>query len=172
MLLPLLKRHIPIILFCCSSSILLATDAAIQTSPNREPLRTEFIYEAIVEIGEFVEVGPTSKGHRRYIPITGGTFEGPSIRGKVLAGGADWQTERTDGVTEADALYSISCDDGTVIIVHNQGFISDGGSYMRTALRFEAPEGKHAWLNRYQFVSSIAGGPRPGTVSISVFRVL
>jgi len=136
------------------------------------PLQTEFVYEAVVEIGQAVDVGATPHGHRHYIPITGGAFEGPRIRGSVLPGGADWQTDRPDGVTEADALYSIRCDDGTVIVVHNQGVIVDGGAYMRTAPRFEAPAGPHAWLNRAQFVGSVAGGPRPGTVIIRVFCVL
>lgn len=136
------------------------------------PLQTEFVYEAVVEIGQPVEVGATPHGQRRYIPITGGTFGGAKIRGTVLPGGADWQTSRPDGVTEADALYSVRTDDGTVIIVHNQGVIASGGAYMRTALRFEAPAGPHAWLNQSQFLSAIAGGPRPGTVIIRVFRVL
>lgn len=136
------------------------------------PLQTEFVYEAVVEIGQLVDVGATPHGHRRYIPITGGTFEGARIRGTVLPGGADWQTSRPDGVSEVDALYSIRADDGTVIIVRNCGVITAGGAYMRTAPRFEAPAGPHAWLNEAQFVGSVAGGPRPGTVIIRVFRVL
>ena len=119
-----------------------------------------------------VEVGPTPGGTRRYIPITGGTFEGPRIRGTILPGGADWQTSRSDGVTEVDALYTIRTDDGTVIIVRNSGVIADGGAYMRTAPRFEAPAGPHDWLNHAQFLGSVAGGPRPGTVIIRIFRVL
>ena len=145
-----------------------------ETSPAASavpPLQTECVYEAIVTIDATVNVGSTPHGARRYIPITGGTFAGPRIRGVILPGGADWQTDRADGVTEADALYSIRCDDGTVIIVRNQGVIA-GGGYMRTALRFDAPAGTHAWLNQYQFLSAIAGGPRPGTVIIRVFRVL
>ena len=135
------------------------------------PLRTEFVYEAVVEIAAPVEVGATPLGQRRYIPITGGTFEGSRLRGTILPGGADWQTSRPDGVTEVDALYSIRTDDGTVIIVRNCGVIAAGG-YMRTAPRFEAPAGPHAWLNQSQFVGSVSGGPRPGTVIIRVFRVL
>ncbi len=136
------------------------------------PLQTEFVYEAVVAIDRPVEVGDTPVGRRRYIPITGGTFEGSKIRGTVLPGGADWQTSRPDGVTEVDALYSIRADDGTVIIVRNCGVITAGGAYMRTAPRFEVPNGPHAWLNQAQFVGSVSGGPRPGTVIIRVFRVL
>lgn len=146
--------------------------AADQPVSPVAPLETEFVYEAIVTIDAPVDVGAAPLGHRRYIPITGGTFTGPRISGVVLAGGADWQTDRSDGVTEVDALYSIRCDDGTVVIVHNVGVITNGGAYMRTAPRFEAPKGPHDWLNQAQFVGSVSGGPRPGTVVIRVFRVL
>ena len=155
-------------LFCVQSRVWAAGEA----TPPPAPLETEFVYEAIVEISAAVDVGKTAQGHRRYIPITGGTFHGEKLKGVVLAGGADWQTERSDGATEVDALYSIRCDDGTVIIVHNSGIISEGGKYLRTAPRFIAPEGPHSWLMRSQFVGSVAGGPRPNTVVIRVFRVL
>jgi hypothetical protein len=134
------------------------------------PLATEFAYEAIVEIGACVDIGATPHGVRRYIPITGGTFEGPAIRGVILPGGADWQTDRPDGTTELNALYSMRCDDGTVIVVHNSGIVS--GSYIRTTTRFDAPAGPHDWLNKAQFVGSASAGPRPGTVTIRIFRVL
>lgn len=153
-------------------AVLLPSYTRAEARATPAPLQTEFVYEAIVTIDAGVEVGATPTGTRRYIPITGGTFEGPRIRGTILPGGADWQTSRADGVTEADALYSIRTDDGTVIIVRNRGVIVDGGAYMRTAPHFEAPAGPHAWLNRAQFVGSVAGGPRPGTVIIRVFRVL
>ena len=44
------------------------------------------------------EVGAIATGNRRVIDITGGTFEGERMRGKVLAGGADYQLVRSDGV--------------------------------------------------------------------------
>jgi hypothetical protein len=135
-----------------------------------EPLTTEFAYEAIVEIGACVDIGATPHGARRTIPITGGTFEGPAIKGVVLPGGADWQTDRPDGTTELNALYSMRCDDGTVIVVHNSGIAS--GGYLRTTTRFDAPAGPHDWLNKAQFVGSVSAGPRPGTVTIRIFRVL
>lgn len=157
--------------FACG--VLARAFAAEPAAPVAEPapLQTEFVYEAIVEIAAPVDVGPTPLGHRRYIPITGGTFAGPQIKGVILPGGADWQTDRADGVTEADALYSMRTEDGTVIVVRNQGVLAPGG-YLRTAPRFTAPDGPHAWLNRSQFVGSVAGGPRAGTVTIQVFRVL
>ena len=104
------------------------------------------------------------------VPITGGSFAGPKLKGVVLPGGADWQLERPDGVLEIDALYSIKADDGAVIIVHNRGIIA--GDYVRTSPQFEAPKGPHDWLNRSIFVGTLSGARQPGAVVIRVFRVL
>lgn len=145
-----------------------------ESVPNQgpSPLQSAFTFEALVTLLPAVEIGPSSHGIRRYIPITGGTFMGPRIRGSVLPGGADWQLERPDGVTEVDALYSIKTDDGAVIIVHNRGLLSEGGSYFRTVPQFEAPRGPYDWLNKSIFIGSVAGAPRPGAVVVRVFRVL
>ena len=160
------------VLALTAAAVLFSGHGRAESPAAPSPLQTEFVYEALVTIEAPVEVGPTPGGTRRYIPITGGTFEGAKIRGTILPGGADWQTSRADGVTELDALYSMRADDGTVIIVRNTGVIVAGGAYMRTAPRFDAPAGPHAWLNESQFVGSVTGGPRPGTVIIRVFRVL
>ncbi len=142
------------------------------SQPAVTPLQTEFAFEALVTIAPAVEVGPSSRGTRRYIPITGGTFHGPRIKGVVLAGGADWQLERPDGVLEINALYSIKADDGAVIVVRNSGLVVDHGSYFRTIPQFEAPRGPHDWLNKSVFVGSVAGASQPGAVLVRVFRVL
>jgi hypothetical protein len=136
------------------------------------PLQTEFVFEAEVTLQPAVEVGESSHGTRRYIPITGGIFSGPKIKGIVLPGGADWQTDRPDGVTELDALYSIKTNEGSIIIVHNPGLFVDGGKYFRTAPQFEAPNGLYAWLNQAIFVGSVASSSHPNTVVIRVFKVL
>lgn len=164
-------KTVCLVLIACFAS-LVCPAAEVEENARVEPLKTEFVYEAVVSIASAVDVGQTPKGRKRYISITGGTFKGPEISGTVLPGGADWQTDRPDGITEVEALYSMRCDDGTVIIVENRGVIASGGAYMRTAPRFEAPEGSHAWLNQSQFVGSVSGGPEPGTVTIRVFKVL
>lgn len=169
-----MRIHPLLVLACLVYAIVpVARSAASEDrAPAPAALQTEFVYEAVVEIGAPVEVGDTPSGRRRYIPILGGSFAGEKLRGVVLPGGADWQTERRDGVTEVDALYSMRCDDGTVIIVRNTGVIAERGAYLRTSPRFDVPDGPHAWLARAQFLGSIAGGPRPGTVTIRVFRVI
>lgn len=61
--------------------------------------KTEFMWEAKVKIANMINVGESKRGVRRVIPITGGTFSDPKIKGVVLPGGEDWQLVRPDGDT-------------------------------------------------------------------------
>ena len=63
----------------------------------------EFAFTATITLGIVQEMGVTPHGKRRVIPITGGTFAGPAIKGTVEPGGADWQIVRADNVAELDA---------------------------------------------------------------------
>jgi acyl-coenzyme A thioesterase PaaI-like protein len=147
--------------------------------PDVEAPQTELVLEAFVEIDPAVEVGASDLGTRRFIPITGGRFVGRGLRGKVMAGGADWQLERPDGVLELDALYALEADDGAVIIVENHGVASvteaDGSRpaerYLRTVPSFRAPQGEHDWLNKGVFVGTVTPVDGGGAVVIRVFHV-
>ena len=95
-------------------------------------------WTAEVLIGEKQDLGSDPLGHRYLVPILGGSFEGPRLRGSVLAGGADRQWVRPDGVREFDALYEMQIDDGNVITVHNRVLV-DGDDprtrYARSVVR-------------------------------------
>src|SRR5690606_17166604 len=116
-------------------------------------------------------------GTRQFIPITGGRFVGANgLRGEVMAGGADWQLRRPDGVTEVLAIYSIRTDDGAVIEVDNRGIIvppaaPGGRAFIATTPRFHAPQGPYEWLNKTAFVGTITPNPAGGAVIIRVFKV-
>lgn len=135
----------------------------------------EFEFEAHVLLEPGIDIGETSMGGRRRIPIIGGTFEGERIKGKVVPGGMDWQLIRADGVTEVEADYMIQADDGAMIHVYNHGIIvpqDGGGAYVRTRPQFEAPIGPHDWLNKTVFLGTIApGGGEEPSVRIGVWRV-
>lgn len=141
-----------------------------------DPLITELAFEALVDIAAPMTLGQTPLGKRRMIPITGGTFEGPRIRGEVVPGGADWQTLRPDGATVIEAIYAIRTDDGAVIAVRNLGLTvpAEGAApYVRTNPTFDAPAGPHDWLNKNVFVGTITIANAARTqVRISVFRVV
>ena len=140
-----------------------------------DTLTTEFAFEALVSIDVATKIGDTALGKRRFIGITGGTFKGPRIEGEVIAGGADWQTVRADGVTVIDAIYALKTTDGAVIAVRNLGLVSptqDGGRYVRTNPTFDAPQGPHDWLNKSIFVGTIDVAEGGKAVKIGVYRVI
>ncbi len=165
-----------------------ARPVAEETAGTRWPVegvespKTELVIEAYVKIAPAVEIGKSDAGTRRFIPITGGRFVGEGIKGEVMAGGADWQLVRPDGVLEVNALYSIRTDDGVTIEVDNRGIIVPGRpaaagrpatqGYVRTVPKFHAPEGKYDWLNKHIFVGGISPAAGGGAVVIRVFRVL
>ena len=157
---------------------LLAAPLAAEPPRDDEP-GLIFVYEAIVTLEPMVEIGRTPLGMRRRVPITGGSFAGPRIRGTVLSGGADWQLQRADDWTVIEADYMMRAQDGALIHVRNVGLTNSRVSgatsrYLRTVPRFEAPDGPHGWLNQAIFIGTIgrppADAPKP-SVRIRVYQV-
>jgi len=116
------------------------------------------------------KIGAVPHGTRVTAPIASGHFEGPRLRGKVLAGGGDWTLLRGDGVLELDLRLTLETDDGALIHMTSFGFrhgppeviaaLARGESvdpstyYFRTTPRFETGHPKYAFLNRILAVSS------------------
>jgi len=97
------------------------------------------------------DMGTGPHGRRVTFPITGGSFAGDRLRGKVLPGGGDWTVERSDGVTELDLRITLETDDGALIHMTFEGIRDDsapGGPYFRTTPRFETASPKYAFLNQ------------------------
>lgn len=132
-------------------------------------LRSRFAFEARVCVGVPMEIGVGPRGLCRVVPITGGSFKGPRIEGRVLPGGADCQFVRPDGVLAVEAKYTLETDDRVLIMITNRGLrhgpkevierlakgepVSPSEYYFRTCAEFEAPVGgKYDWLNRALFM--------------------
>lgn len=130
-------------------------------------------WTAEVLIGEKQDLGSDPLGHRYLVPILGGSFEGPRLRGSVLAGGADRQWVRPDGVREFDALYEMQVDDGTVITVHNRVLVDGddpGTRYARSVVRVQTAAGPHAWLMRRLLVGTLESlRPAQAAVRVAVY---
>lgn len=150
--------------------------------PTRSPTlaapptpEARFAWEARVDIGERQSLGQGPRGERFIVPILGGRFEGPRLRGTVLPGGADRQLLRADGVKELDALYELQTDDGAVITVRNRVLIDESatpGRYARSVLQLSAPAGPHDWLNRRVFVGTLHSlRPARAAVCIRVYEL-
>ena len=139
---------------------LMALTASAQDNAPKEAPQLEFALQLKVTLGGTYAIPNTQHGRRTVIPITGGTFEGPLLKGTIVNGGADYQLANADGRTEIEAIYSIKTDDGVYIHVRNRGIIANEKDangrpsfYFRAAPQFEAPaDSKYGWLNNALFV--------------------
>ena len=71
-----------------------------QTYPPKHTPELEFALQLKVTLGEAFSIDNTQHGRRTVIPITGGTFEGPGLKGTIINGGADYQLANDKGRTE------------------------------------------------------------------------
>jgi len=144
-----------------------------------------FIFAAKVAVDPPLDFGDVAKGRRRVVPIAGGTFSGPDLRGEVLPGGADWQIVRSDGVAELEARYTLRTDDGALIYVRNIALrhgpaevmaalaagqpVDPGSYYFRGATFFETSAARYAWMARHIIVCT--GAREEARVMLKFYRL-
>ena len=144
------------------------TSVPVPETQNFDPPKPAFEYLGrwSVDLNSPVwELGQTSDlGKRRIIPITGGTFEGPKIKGTILNNGADWQVVKKDGVAIIDTRYLLQTDDGALIYLQTKGYrygppeimaklaageiVNPSLYYFRITMQFETSSTKYDYLNR------------------------
>jgi len=124
------------------------------------------------------KLGSVPHGTRSIVAITGGTFDGPRLRGKVLPGGGDWILLRPDGVLILDLRITLETEDGALISMTSFGVrhgppevlaalargesVDPSSYYFRTAPRFETSAPQYSFLQRLIAVASgnrLASGP-------------
>ncbi|MGH3282101.1 MAG: DUF3237 domain-containing protein [Trebonia sp.] len=146
------------------------------------PLAARPVFTLHVHLADPIDVGPVPTGHRRIIPIGGGTVDGPELSGTILPGGADWNLTGTDGTARMWARYDFRTDNGAVVGVTNEGTHWFGASTEPTTVDppsiaiitrpvFEASVGAPSWLNTGTFAGllRVIG---PLQVDIEVFRLV
>jgi hypothetical protein len=150
-----------------------------------EPRLTR-VYRLEAALGEPLDLGDVSQGHRRIVPLTGGSFAGPELNGKLLPGvSADWQIVVRDGTTLGDIRYTLQTDDGALLYVQSRGVRHgsaevlarlgrgddvDASEYtFRTSTQVETASRDLDWLNKGVFIS--VGGRRPGGVIYETYLV-
>lgn len=120
--------------------------------------------------------GAVPYGVRSFVPVTGGDFAGPRLRGRILPGGGDWLLLRSDGVLELDLRITLETDDHALIYMTFQGLrhslpeviaafsrgevVDPTRYYFRTVPRFETSTEAYIFLNRIVAVG--VGETRPG----------
>jgi len=133
-------------------------------------LQFEPLMKIAADVGELRTLGGGPLGERRVVAITGGTFEGAQLRGRIEPGGADWQIVRADGVLDIDARYVMRTEQGALIQVVSQGYrhgspevlaalgrgeaVPPEKYFFRTVMRFETGAPDLLWLNRTLAVAS------------------
>lgn len=164
----------------CARSLPLAAQTTL-TEPH-----LEFIFEAKITLDSAQELGKTTYGKRRIIPITGGVFEGPEMKGMIVPGGADWQIVRADGTADLEARYTLKTNDGVLIYIQNKGIrhakpevlarlakgekVDPSEYYMRTSATFEVAEGKYSWLTKTVVIAT--GARMADHVVLQFYKVL
>jgi hypothetical protein len=134
------------------------------------PAEYLFTVTATTAPAALIEGGP--QGTRRIVAVTGGTFDGPKMKGKVAdAPGGDWLTTRADGTVRLDVRVLLVTDDGASILMTYSGIgkAGDGGFKLRTAPQFETGDTRYAWLNGVQAVG--LGTPGRDTVTYEVYAL-
>jgi hypothetical protein len=119
-------------------------------------------------------IGGVPHGTRRTVPLNGGDFDGPRLRGIVVPeGSADWLLQRADGVLELDLRVTLLTHDGALISMRSFGLrhgppdvmaaiargekVDPATYYFRTTPRFETAHPAYSFLNR---IVAVASGDR------------
>jgi hypothetical protein len=165
---------------------LLAIAAVVLSQAAPPPPKLELAFELHAEVGKPDEVGVVAGGTRRVIPILGGTFTGPNLKGKILPGGADHQLLQPDGFTQLEARYILQTEQNELIYVNNRGMrhgppevlqrlnrgerVDPNLIYFRTAATIETAAPRLAWMSRALFVC--VGERYPTEVVVRFYRVM
>jgi hypothetical protein len=148
--------------------------------------RLSLVYRLEATLGQPLELGETAQGHRRIVPLTGGTFAGPELTGTLIPGtSADWQTILPDGTALGDIRYTLQTDRGDLLYVRSRGVRHgspevlarlsrgddvDASEYtFRTSTRIESAAPDLDWLNKGIFIG--VGGRQPGAVVYETYLV-
>ena len=144
------------------------------------------VYRLDATVAPPLDVGSTTQGRRRVVPLTGGTFTGPELRGTLVPGAsADWQIVLPDGTALGDIRYTLQTDDGDLLLVRSRGVRHgpadvlarlgrgedvDPSEYtFRAATQIETASPDLDWLNKGVFVS--VGGRQAAGVTYETYLV-
>ncbi len=123
------------------------------------------VYRLEATLGEPLDLGDLAQGRRRIVPLTGGTFTGPELNGKLLPGSsADWQTVLPDGTALGDIRYTLETDEGDLLYVQSRSMRHGSAS---TQIETAAPGLE--WLNKGVFIG--VGARQPGGVIYETYLV-
>ena len=150
-------------------------------------MRLEHLFEFSVGVKDAAEAGATPIGTRLIADLTGGTFEGPKMKGTVRASGADWALIDSSGVIRVDVRAVLETDDGAVIympyrgrmvingalgkvLTEGAGGTEYGDTYWITQVQFETGDERYAWLNSLMAVGEGKLSPNLASYRVSAIQ--
>ena len=168
-----------------AAGLALAASPALAQTPAAPAPTLDYAFTARISLAAPVEQGEVSGGRKRFIAITGGTVDGPMLKGTIMPGGGDWQIIMPGGLTKVEARYFMKSVDGTVIEITNPGVrvaspevteklakgekVDPSAYYFRTTPRFDVKAGPQEWMARSAFVAR--GIRTPDSVVIDFYVV-
>lgn len=136
-------------------------------------IKTAHLFDVAVDLRPALDFGSGPLGRRVFYGAAGGSFEGPRIRGEVLAGGGDWALFRADGTMTLDVRLTLRTHDDALVHMTYGGRWSTPAElrdamvdpaqrhridpteyYFRTNPLFETGAEQYAWLNDIVSVGS------------------
>ena len=137
-----------------------------------DKLQSEFLLDLTLETQTPHNLG-SAGGGRLIVPVSGGTFAGPRLKGTVIPPGGDWIVQRPDGSRILDVRILLQTDDGQKIYMSWRGiaYTPPGGAlYARILPVFETTAPKYAWLNNVVAVGVYR--PELGKIAYRIYRIL
>lgn len=154
-----------------------------------EDLTAAPLFDIVVDLNPRLNFGAGPAGQRVLFGAAKGSFEGPRLRGEVLAGGGDWAVFRADGVMTLDVRLTLRTHDNALILMTYGGRwatpkdlrddmanpvkrleVDPARYYFRTNPLFETGSEQYAWLNNVVCVGK--GYLVEGAVAYKVFEIL
>ena len=143
-------------------------------------MKLTHIFSYHADLKEPQRIGRAQFGTRAIVDVTGGTLEGPGIKGTILPSGGDWVLFDDKGVGRLDVRATVRTDDDALIYIQYFGILVLGDNaasgetrfgerYFMTQPRFETSAERYEWLNRTVAVAE--GRTLPNAVEYRVYKV-
>lgn len=78
-------------------------------------IETAHLFDIIIDLNPRLNIGSGPFGQRVLFGSAGGSFNGPRLRGHVLAGGGDWALLRPDGSMTLDVRLTLRTHDDALV---------------------------------------------------------
>jgi hypothetical protein len=150
-------------------------------------LNSRFLVRVVIQLHPTLQLGVTPAGERRVFLVSGGSFEGPRLKGEILpVGGSDLLLVRGDGSAQQDVRMLLRTADEALILMTYRGVrhasaavtariaagekVGGDEYYLRTVPFFETSFEQYSWLNK---IVSVGVGVRQGdAVVYDIFEIL